>query len=65
MARVPALVVGVLVVAGCGGGSEPSAQVQQPPARKGLRDVSSVLQLRAAFNEDRGSPRLLVLLSPT
>jgi hypothetical protein len=27
--------------------------------------LSTILQLRGAFNEDRGKPRLLLLLSPT
>jgi hypothetical protein len=55
-----ALAVAAVLLVGCGGSDA-------PPARSDveLRDVSSVLALRTAFNEDRGSPRLLLLLSPT
>ena len=47
-----------LVVA-CGGGSEPEE------SEAGLTDVTSVLELRGAFNEDEGVPRLILILSPT
>jgi hypothetical protein len=38
-----------------GGKARPSAVVE----------LTTILQLRGAFNEDRGKPRLLLLLSPT
>ena len=38
--------------------------VAAPPAQE-LRDLQSVDELRAAFNADRGRPRLVLLLSPT
>ena len=37
----------------------------KPAANVALTDISSVEQLRARFNQDKGSPRLLLLLSPT
>jgi hypothetical protein len=55
----------VLGLAGCGSGSESSggsAAKAKPPQ---VADLDSVLQLRAAFNDDRGTPRVLLLLSPT
>jgi hypothetical protein len=36
-----------------------------PPPGVTLTDLQSVEQLRATFNADRGSPRLIVILSPT
>jgi hypothetical protein len=66
MPRLFALVVSAAaVIAGCGGGSEASSRGDDARARATVRDLSTVLELRAAFNEDRGSPRLLLLLSPT
>jgi hypothetical protein len=57
-----ALVAGVL--AGCGGGAgNEVAGWSAWPQR--VTAVSNVLELRAAFNEDAGKPRLLLVLSPT
>jgi ABC-type glycerol-3-phosphate transport system substrate-binding protein len=56
------LVAGVL--AGCGGGSASSGDAGAQAAPH-VTSISSVLELRAAFNEDRGRPRLLLILSPT
>lgn len=58
-------------LAGCGGSSKGDAEATTPatqstaPDEVGLTDLTSVEQLRAAFNEDRGTARLLLLLSPT
>lgn len=30
-----------------------------------LHDLKNVEELKSAFNEDKGNPRLLILLSPT
>ena len=59
-AAVVALVA-TLAVAGCGG----SATSERAPERQRLADLHSVFPLRAAFNEGRGSPRLVLVLSPT
>ena len=53
----------LLALAACGSDSSPSREAASEPAA--LTDVSNILELRAAFNEDRGTPRLLLLLSPT
>ena len=72
--RRPALVVllaAVLAVAGCGSGSSDETGTPRPttPSSKQdgvqLTDLTSVEQLRTRFNEDRGAPRLILLLSPT
>ena len=53
----------LLALAACGSDSSPTPQATGESAA--LEDVSSILELRAAFNADRGTPRLLLLLSPT
>jgi hypothetical protein len=52
----------VVATAGCGGSTtdEPSARAAAP-----LSDLAEIGQLRAAFNEKQGVPRLILLLSPT
>jgi hypothetical protein len=37
----------------------------KPAANVALTDISSVEQLRERFNQDKGSSRLVLLLSPT
>lgn len=37
----------------------------RPAANIALTDISDIEQLRARFNQDKGTPRLLLLLSPT
>jgi len=37
----------------------------RPAANVALTDISDIEQLRARFNQDKGTPRLLLLLSPT
>jgi hypothetical protein len=55
------MLVLVAVIAGCGGST-----AEEPPARAApLADLTEIGQLRAAFNEQRGVPRLILLLSPT
>lgn len=45
-------------------GSRVTESVASLPAAS-VTDVTNISQLRAAFNADEGSPRLVVLLSPT
>lgn len=54
----------LLLAVACGSDSSPTAEGGggQTPS---VRSVDSVLTLRAAFNEDRGRTRLLLILSPT
>lgn len=47
-----------LVAAGCG-----SSTTTTDPAR--VQELTSIEPLREAFNDDRGTPRLFLLLSPT
>ena len=37
----------------------------RPAANVALTDISDIEQLRARFNQYKGTPRLLLLLSPT
>jgi hypothetical protein len=55
----------VLALAGCGSGSESNGAEPAAAERPEVAQLDSVLPLRAAFNDDRGKPRLLLLLSPT
>ena len=59
------LVAAILLAAGCGGDSNSSSSGAERSAEPAVRDITDVLALRAAFNEDRGKPRLLLILSPT
>jgi len=46
-------------VAGCGGGDDTATGSGE------LEDVSSVAVVKEAFDADTGTPRLVLLLSPT
>jgi hypothetical protein len=54
-ARAAALLL--LVAAGCGG--------SHPKAAPAVPRLTSIGELRDAFNRDAGEPRLVVLISPT
>jgi hypothetical protein len=54
----------VLVASGCGGSAGDGSEVE-PAARAEVADLTSVDDLRTAFAAADGSPRLLLLLSPT
>jgi hypothetical protein len=53
--------IALVAVGGCGGSDE----AEPAPAAGGVSDIASVDQLRQAFAEADGSPRLVLLLSPT
>ena len=53
-----AVVVVAAIVAGVIGSVKPDSNVV-------LTDLNSVEELRSRFNQDKGTPRLLLLLSPT
>lgn len=70
MARAFALALSAIacaaVLAACGSDSGPAADSGRAGAESApLTDIGTVLELRAVFNEDKGSARLLLLLSPT
>lgn len=57
-ACITAAVLTVAVMTGCGS--------HAPATRSGkLTDVSDIAQLRTAFNSHPGTPRLILLASPT
>ena len=68
-ASVVALLAAALAIAGCGGGGSTDGAAPATPfsEREGVRltNLTSVEQLRTRFNDDRGTPRLILLLSPT
>ena len=67
-ASVLALLAAALAIAGCGSGSsDEGTPATSSSERDGVRltDLTSVEQLRTRFNDDRGTPRLILLLSPT
>jgi hypothetical protein len=45
----------VLLLAACGGSAD----------REGLSDLTTVEELRTQFNDRRGEPRVILVLSPT
>ena len=55
---VIAVVVVAAICAGVVGSLKPSADVP-------LTDLNNMEELRARFNQDKGTPRLFLLLSPT
>ena len=55
---VIAVVVVAAICAGVVGSLKPSADVP-------LTDLNNMGELRARFNQDKGTPRLFLLLSPT
>jgi len=53
-----AVVVLAAIIAGVIGSIKPDSNVI-------LTELNSIEELRARFNQDKGTPRLLLLLSPT
>jgi hypothetical protein len=58
--RVAWILVVLALVTACGGGSGSGSRDSAA-----LSDLTGVDQLREQFNEDRGDPRLILVLSPT
>lgn len=52
----------LLAATGCGGGSEEPDAAARP---SGLQDLNGVDAFAREFDEGKGSPRLVLLLSPT
>lgn len=63
--RRAALLLSALVLAGCGGGDEPSVQAVDVTAPGGIENLDNVLQLRSNFESDAGKTRVILLFSPT
>jgi hypothetical protein len=62
-APVTVAVLALLVTAGCGGSHSKAAPTHRTPATP--PQLTSIAQLRSAFNREAGEPRLIVLISPT
>jgi hypothetical protein len=62
-----ALAFGALLSAGCAHLGRPALPWDRPAAPPGvtLRDLGGLDDLRQAFNQDAGHPRLVLLVSPT
>jgi hypothetical protein len=60
--RSALLLLLALALAGCGGSD---ARDRAAAPSDGIRDLDNVLALRSDFESDKGSTRLVVLLSPT
>ena len=63
-AAVPLALV-ALVVAGCGGGGDASAPRETAARTGGLTDLANIADLQQRFDADSGTPRLILILSPT
>jgi ABC-type glycerol-3-phosphate transport system substrate-binding protein len=63
--RAALVLLAGLALAGCGGDDNESGSRAATNARGGVESLDNVLQLRAAFEADKGKTRVLVLLSPT
>jgi ABC-type glycerol-3-phosphate transport system substrate-binding protein len=64
--RTALLVLAVLALAGCGGsGGDDETAAQEAAPADGVEELANVLDLRADFEADAGTPRVLFLFSPT
>ena len=56
-----------LALTACGGSNDDQSSAAPPPTQAAdqLTDLENVLDLRGAFNENDGAPRLILVLSPT
>ena len=71
LATTAIALLAALALAGCTNRSSDEADTRTAATRPSeqddvrLTDLASVEQLRTRFNQDRGTPRLILLLSPT
>jgi len=78
MKRLAVLLLGLIALAGCGGGDETAAKettANQTTAERGVppeaspagsvEELTNVLQLRSDFEADAGKTRVILLFSPT
>ncbi len=78
MRRLAVLLLGLVALAGCGGGDETTArettaqettaeQAASPEASSAgsVQELTNVLQLRSDFEADAGKTRVILLFSPT
>ena len=63
--RKAALLLLVLVLAGCAGGDENVAAPPRTEPTAGVQALDNVLALRSDFEADAGKTRVILLLSPT
>jgi hypothetical protein len=59
------LFAAALVAASCSGGGSDDRSAGPPSGDGGLSDVASAGSFGETFDRDAGSPRLVLLLSPT
>ena len=62
------LLLGALVLAGCGGDETAAPDTTGPgdtTGTGGVEELANVLDLRSAFEADAGKTRLVLLFSPT
>ena len=66
MRRLALLLItaGAVLVAGCGGGTHPGAKSRAGQSNP-VTELRSIQQLRSDFEAHDGTPRLLILASPT
>jgi len=79
MRRLAVLLLGLIALAGCGGGDETAASKEttanQTTTERGVppeaspagsvEELTNVLQLRSDFEADAGKTRVILLFSPT
>jgi len=78
MRRLAVLLLGLVALAGCGGGDETAseqtaaqettAEEAAPPEASpagSVEELTNVLQLRSDFEADAGKTRVILLFSPT
>ena len=62
---IPSLIALVVVASGCTANGTGSAGASDQSPTSPVRELTSIDTLRDAFNDDAGSTRLILLISPT